>query len=123
MRAVLAIIAGYLAGVAATVGLALLVSAVLAGGRLLSHFDAAVPRALGEMGAAVALVAAPGWIMARGMMGVVGLHSPWAFAMAGAVAALLGLALLPGMPFSFGIMGMGAVAGVVAGLVERGLSS
>jgi hypothetical protein len=122
MRGALAIMLGYLAAVAVTVALAILVSAVLAEGRILAVFDADPVVALGKMLTAVAMVAAPGWIMARGVMAVVGLRSPWAFAVAGMVAALLGLALLPGMPFSFGLVGMGAVAGVAAGLVERGMS-
>jgi hypothetical protein len=122
MRPVLIALAGYLVAAAAAVVLAVAAGLAFGHGPVLARADRTVAGALVELVAAVAMVGAPGWILARGALAVAGLHAPWAFALAGAAAAMLGLALLPGMPFSFAIIGTGAVAGVVAGMVERGMA-
>jgi hypothetical protein len=122
MRVAVTLLAGYVAAVAVIVGLVVAALASIGQVPVLRHFDSRLPMALAELGTAVALVGLPGWILARGAMALVGLHSAWAFALAGVAAAALGLALLPGMPFSFGMTGAGAVAGIVAGGVERGMT-
>jgi hypothetical protein len=122
MTAALVAISGYLAAVLSAVVLAVAAGLAFGQGLILAHIDRTVAGAFAELLAAVALVGAPGWILARGAIAVAGLHAPWAFALVGVAAAMLGLALLPGMPFSFVILGISAAAGGVAGMVERGLS-
>lgn len=87
---------------------------------ILRLFDDRVPVALALSALAVAMVAAPGFAVGRAGMAVLRLRAIWAFAFAGMLAATVGLALVPGMPLNFELVGMGAVAGIVAGAVERG---